>query len=447
MNKSKDGSWLEIKVQICKNRKKLIKRRLPMHFFQYRGRELYAENVAITELAGKYGTPLFVYSYNTLLRHFRAYTDAFNDYPHIICFALKSNSNIAILRLFAENGGGADIVSGGELYRALKAGISPKKIVYAGVGKTEEEIRFALRSKILMFNVESGDELREINRIAGIMGLKAPIALRINPDIDPETHPYIATGLKKNKFGIPIEDAVEHYRIASKLKNIKILGIHKHIGSQITRIAPFVDALKNILLLVDKLSTDGLNIQYLDIGGGLGISYKDEEPPVPQDLAKNLIPLLKGRKLTLITEPGRSIAGNAGILVTRVLYQKKGEEKEFVIVDAGMNDLIRPSLYDAYHHILPVLQRKREIILCDVAGPICESGDFLARGRELRKVEKGEYLAVMGAGAYGFTMSSNYNSRPRAAEVLVRGNEHFLIRSRETYRDLIRNEKIPGFLR
>ncbi len=418
-----------------------------MHFFQYRGRELYAEDVAITELAGKYGTPLFVYSYNTLLRHFRAYTDAFNDYPHIICFALKSNSNIAILRLFAENGGGADIVSGGELYRALEAGISPKKIVYAGVGKTEEEIRFALRSKILMFNVESGDELREINRIAGIMGLKAPIALRINPDIDPETHPYIATGLKKNKFGIPIEDAVEHYRIASKLKNIKILGIHKHIGSQITRIAPFVDALKNILLLVDKLSTDGLNIQYLDIGGGLGISYKDEEPPVPQDLAKNLIPLLKGRKLTLITEPGRSIAGNAGILVTRVLYQKKGENKEFVIVDAGMNDLIRPSLYDAYHHILPVLQKKREVILCDVVGPICESGDFLAKERKLRKVEKGEYLAVMGAGAYGFTMSSNYNSRPRAAEVLVRGNEHFLIRSRETYRDLIRNEKIPGFLR
>jgi diaminopimelate decarboxylase len=299
-----------------------------------------------------------------------------------------------------------------------------------------------------MFNVESGDELREINRIAGIMGLQAPIALRINPDIDPETHPYIATGLKKNKFGIPIEDAVEHYRIASKLKSIKILGIHKHIGSQITKISPFVDALKNILLLIDKLSSHGLNIQYLDVGGGLGISYKkDEEPPVPEDLAKNLIPLLKGRKLTLITEPGRSIAGNAGILVTRVLYLKKGEEKEFAIVDAGMNDLIRPSLYSAYHQILPVLQRRRENILCDVVGPICESGDFLARERELRKVEKGEYLAVMGAGAYGFSMSSNYNSRPRAAEVLVRGREHFLIRSRETYRDLIRNERIPDFLR
>ena len=418
-----------------------------MHFFTYRGRELFAENVAITALAEEYGTPLYVYSYHTLLRHFRAYTDAFRNYPHIICFALKANSNIAVLRLFAKNGGGADIVSGGELYRALKAGISPKKIVYAGVGKTEEEIRFALRSKILMFNVESGDELREINRIAGIMRVKAPIALRINPDIDPETHPYIATGLKKNKFGIPIEDAVEHYRIASKLKNITILGIHKHIGSQITKISPFVDALKNILLLIDRLSSNGLDIQYLDAGGGLGISYKGEEPPVPKDLAKNLIPLLNGRKLTLITEPGRSIAGNAGILVTRVLYQKKGEEKEFVIVDAGMNDLIRPSLYGAYHTILPVVKRMREIILCDVAGPICESGDFLARGRELRKVEKGEYLAVMGAGAYGFSMSSNYNSRPRAAEVLVKGKEHFLIKSRETYRDLIRNERIPEILR
>jgi diaminopimelate decarboxylase len=418
-----------------------------VHFFQYHGRELYAEDVVVTELTEKYGTPLFVYSYKTLLRHFCAYTDAFKDYPHIICYALKANSNIAILRLFAENGGGADIVSGGELYRALKAGISPKKIVYAGVGKTEEEIRFALRSKILMFNVESVDELKEINRIAGIMGVKAPIALRINPNIDPETHPYIATGLRQNKFGIPIEDAVEHYRIASKLKDVTILGIQKHIGSQITKISPFVDALKNILFLVDKLSANGLDIQYLDVGGGLGISYKDEEPPVPQDLAKNLIPLLKGRKLTLITEPGRSIVGNAGILVTRVLYQKKGDDKEFVIVDAGMNDLIRPSLYGAYHRILPVLEKKREIILCDIVGPICESGDFLAKERELRKVDKGEYLAVMGAGAYGFTMSSNYNSRPKAAEVLVRGKEHFLISSRETYRDLIRNEKIPEFLR
>jgi diaminopimelate decarboxylase len=418
-----------------------------MHFFKYHGSELFAEDVSVKGLAEKYGTPLYIYSYHTLLRHFRAYTDAFNDYPHIICFALKANPNIAILRLFAENGGGADIVSGGELYKALDAGIPPQKIVYAGVGKTGDEIRFALRSKILMFNVESEDELREINRIAGIMRRKAPIALRVNPDIDPETHPYIATGLKKHKFGIPIEDAVEHYRIASKMENIKVIGIHKHIGSQITSVSPFVDALRSILLLMDKLSYEGLNIQYLDVGGGLGISYKDEEPPVPKDLARNLIPLLKGRKLTLIVEPGRSIAGNAGILVTRVLYLKRGEVKEFAIVDAGMNDLIRPSLYSAYHHLLPVVRNKRDIVLYDVVGPICESGDFLAKERELRKVKQGEYLAVMGAGAYGFSMSSNYNCRPKSAEVMVKGKQHFLIRKRETYRDLIRDEKIPAFLK
>ena len=418
-----------------------------MHFFKYHRNELFAEDVAVKALAEKYGTPLYVYSYNTLLRHFRAYSDAFNDYPHIICFALKANPNISILRLFAKYGGGADIVSGGELYKALKAGIPSQKIVYAGVGKTEEEIHLSLRSKILMFNVESEDELREINRIAGIMRRKAPVALRINPDIDPETHPYIATGLKRHKFGIPIEDAVEHYRIASSLKNIKVIGIHKHIGSQITKVSPFVDALRSILLLMDKLNAEGLSIQYLDIGGGLGISYKDEEPPVPEDLARNLIPLLKGRKLTLIVEPGRSIAGNAGILVTRVLYLKKGEEKEFAIVDAGMNDLIRPSLYSAYHRILPVIRKQRSAVLYDVVGPICESGDFLAKERELKEVKRGEYLAVMGAGAYGFSMSSNYNCRPKAAEVMVKDREHFLIRERETYYDLLRNEKIPSFLK
>lgn len=356
-------------------------------------------------------------------------------------------SNTAILRLFAKKGGGADIVSGGELYVALKAGVKPEKIVYAGVGKKEDEIRFALESKILMFNVESEDELREIDRVAGKMKTRAPVALRINPDIDPATHPYIATGLRKHKFGIPIEEALEYYRLASGLKNVNVIGIHKHIGSQITRVSPFVDALKRILLLTDKLSLQGVKIKYLDVGGGLGISYKDEEPPVPKDLAGNLIPLLKGRRVTLIMEPGRSIAGNAGILVTKTLYLKKCEEKEFVIVDAGMNDLIRPSLYGAYHHILPVVKEKRDTILCDVVGPICESGDFLASGRELKRVKQGEYLAVMGAGAYGFSMSSNYNSRPRAAEVMVKGKEHYLIRARETYGDLVRKEKIPAFLK
>ena len=418
-----------------------------MHLFKYRAGELYAEDVPVKMLAERYGTPLYIYSYNTLLRHFKAYDEAFNDYPHTICFAVKSNPNTAILRLFAKNGGGADIVSGGELYVALKAGIPSRKIVYAGVGKTEEEIRSALRSKILMFNVESGDELREIDKVARKMRTKAPIALRINPDIDPETHPYISTGLKRHKFGIPIEDALEYYKLASQLKNINVIGVHKHIGSQITKVSPFVDALKRILLLVDELSAQGVGIQYLDIGGGLGISYKDEEPPVPRDLAKQLIPLLEGRELNLIMEPGRSLVGNAGILVTKTLYLKEGADKEFIIVDAGMNDLIRPSLYDAYHHIDCVVRKRRRRILCDVVGPICESGDFLAKGRELSRIERGEYLAVMSAGAYGFSMSSNYNSRPRAAEVLVKGKEHVLIRKRETYDDLVSNEQIPKFLK
>ena len=418
-----------------------------MHYFQYRSGQLYAEDIPVKELAAHYGTPLYLYSYNTLHRHFMAYERAFDGYPHIICFAVKSNPNSAMLRFFAKCGGGADIVSGGELHVALCAGIPSRKIVYAGVGKTEEEIRFALKNKILMFNVESEDELREINRVAGTMKTRAPIALRINPDIDPGTHPYITTGMKKHKFGIPIDAALEHYNLAAKLKNIAVIGVHKHIGSQITKVSPFVDALKRILLLIDKLNARGINIQFLNIGGGLGISYRDEEPPVPGDLAKGFIPLLKGRNLTLIIEPGRSIVGNAGILVTKVLYLKRGAEKEFVIVDAGMNDLIRPSLYNAYHHIVPVVKTGRARILCDLVGPICESGDFLAKDRELVKIKQGEYLAVMSAGAYGFSMSSNYNCRPRAAEVLVNGAGHFLIRRRETYDDLVRNDRIPEFLK
>lgn len=417
-----------------------------MHYFRYKNNELYAEDVPVTEVVAAFGTPLYIYSYNTLLRHFKAYDDAFDGVPHIICFALKANTNSAILRLIAKNGGGADIVSGGELFRALKAGISPKKIVYAGVGKTEEEIRYALKSGILMFNIESEDEVYEIDRIAGNMGVIAPIALRVNPDIDPETHPYIATGLKKHKFGIPIDAALEYYRSIRRLKNLKIVGIHKHIGSQITKVSPFSDALKKVLLLLDELSHHDINIKYLDIGGGLGITYKDEVPPLPKELAQHLLPLLKDRKLTLIVEPGRSIVGNAGILVTKVLYLKKGEEKDFVIVDAGMNDLIRPSFYGSYHHIQPVEKKKRKSIVADIVGPICESSDFLARDREIPMVRRGEYLAVMSAGAYGFSMSSNYNSRPRAAEVLVKGKEYALIRKRETYRDLIRGEVLPNFL-
>lgn len=417
-----------------------------MHFFNYKKGKLYAEDVPVRKIAETYGTPLYIYSYNTLVRHFRAYDDAFDGVPHIICFALKANSNTAILRLFAKNGGGADVVSGGEIFRALKAGIPSRKIVYAGVGKTEDEIRYALKKRILMFNVESEEELVEIDRIAGTMKTKAPISLRVNPDIDPETHPYISTGLKKHKFGIPIEEAFEYYRLAEHLRNTEIVGMHKHIGSQITKVSPFVDALKKTLLLVDDLQRHGTNIKYLDVGGGLGITYRDEVPPVPRDLARSLLPMLKGRRLTIIVEPGRSIVGNAGILVTKVLYLKAGKEKDFVIVDAGMNDLMRPSFYGAYHHIQPVEKKRRKNILADIVGPICESGDFLGKEREIAGVKRGEYLAVMSAGAYGFTMSSNYNSRPRAAEVLVKGKEFALVSRRETYSDLLRQESMPAFV-
>jgi len=418
-----------------------------MHFFQYRGNELYAEDVPVRLLAEKYGTPLYIYSCNTVVRHFKAYDDAYGTFPHIICYALKANTNGAILKLLAKQGSGADIVSGGELFRALRAGIPAHKIVYAGVGKTEDEIRFALRAKVLMFNVESADELREIDRVAGTMKMQAPIALRINPDIDPQTHPYISTGMKEHKFGISIDDAIEHYRFASRLRHIEIVGVQKHIGSQITKITPFVDAVKSILILLDELKKQKITIQYLDIGGGLGITYQSEKPPVPADIAKKLLPLMKGRDITLVMEPGRSIVGNAGILVTRTLYLKQGKDKIFVIVDAGMNDLMRPSLYDAYHHIVPVVKKKRTIIKADVVGPICESGDFLAKGRMIDRVSRGEYLAVMSAGAYGMSMSSNYNSRPKAAEVMVNNKTHALVSKRGTYEDLVGHEVIPGFLK
>jgi diaminopimelate decarboxylase len=414
-----------------------------MHLFKYKKGELYAEDVPLRTLAAKYGTPLYVYSQGTLERHVESYHNAFDGFPHVVCFAVKANSNIAVLNVLGKKGTGADVVSGGELYRALKAGIPAKRIVYAGVGKTEDEIRYALKSKILMFNIESGDELAEIDRIAGKMRLRAPIALRINPDIDPLTHPYIATGLKKYKFGIPMEKALEHFKLADRMKNVDVVGIHKHIGSQITEVTPFVDALNRILTLVDDLKAHGMGIDYLDMGGGLGIPYDNEETVPPKELAKRVLPLLRGRDLTLILEPGRSIAGNAGVLVSKVLYLKQGPGKEFVIVDAGMNDLMRPSLYDAYHEILPVKKSRRGKVIADVVGPICESGDFLAKDREIQKLERGDLMAVMSSGAYGFTMSSNYNTRPRPAEVMVKGRRHFLVRERETLKDITKGEKIP----
>ncbi|MEJ2323518.1 MAG: diaminopimelate decarboxylase [Nitrospirota bacterium] len=412
-----------------------------MHFFSYRKGELYAEDVPLRVLAKKYGTPLYVYSQGTLERHVESYEKAFGGFPHVLCFAVKANSNLAVLGILARKGAGADVVSGGELFRALKAGVPASKIVYAGVGKTEEEIRYALKSGIMMFNIESGQELREIDRVAGRLRAKAPIALRINPDIDPLTHPYISTGLKKYKFGIPMEEALEYFRLAQGMKNVEVVGIHKHIGSQITEVTPFVDAMNRILTLVDELRDGGLAIRYLDMGGGLGIPYNHEPAAPPSELARRVLPLLDGRDLTLVLEPGRSISGNAGVLLSKVLYLKKGPGKEFVIVDAGMNDLMRPTLYDAYHEILPVRKRRTKKIVADVVGPICESGDFLARERPLQRLERGDLIAVMSSGAYGFTMSSNYNSRPRAAEVMVKGRRHFLVRERETYGDLVRKEK------
>ncbi len=418
-----------------------------MHDFAYKKGELYCEGVPVRTVAQRVGTPFYLYSSKTLTNHFRAFDSAFSGVPRIICYALKSNSNGAILRLLGREGAGADIVSGGELFRALRSGIDPKKIVYAGVGKRRDEIEYALKVGILMFNVESGDELHALNRAAAEMRSVARIALRVNPNIDPKTHAYISTGLKENKFGIPLEQALEYYQTAKTLPNVEIVGVHQHIGSQITEVQPFIDALEKVIAFVKELRSAGIGIKYIDIGGGLGITYKDETPPLPRELASAIQPLLKECGSTLVMEPGRAIVGNAGILVTRAMYRKDSGEKRFLIVDAGMNDLIRPSLYDAYHDIRPVVEPKAaDQGVFDVVGPICESGDFLAKDRAMPAVNQGDLLAVMSAGAYGFSMSSNYNSRPRAAEVMVKESEFFVVRERETYGDLTRGEKIPRWL-
>jgi diaminopimelate decarboxylase len=417
--------------------------------FHYRDGELHCEAVPLRTIAEQVGTPCYVYSHATVRRQFRAFDAAFNEIPHLVAYAIKANSTLALLRLLAREGAGADIVSGGELYRVLQAGIEPQRIVFAGVGKSDSEIRYALESNILMFNVESSAELRAIDRVAGGMKVKARVALRINPDIDPQTHPYISTGLKKSKFGISAERALEEFKLATTLTHIEIVGVHKHIGSQLTQVSPFVDALRKILLLVEQLAGIGVRIRYLNVGGGLGIIYQDETPPQPQDLAQAISPLIKDLKCRLIFEPGRSIVGNAGVLVTKVLYHKANPDKTFLIVDAAMNDLIRPSLYGAYHEIMAVREHRDKLkkqVLADVVGPVCESGDFLAKDRMMPLADPGELLAVMSAGAYGFSMASNYNSRPRVAEVLVRDGEFHVIRAREEYADLVRGETIPAFL-
>jgi diaminopimelate decarboxylase len=418
-----------------------------MHHFQYINNELYCEAVPVAKIAEDVGTPFYLYSHATLTRHFEAFNGAFEGMDRLVCFSAKANTNLAILHLFANLGSGLDIVSGGELYRGLKAGFSPGKVVYSGVGKKIDEIDYAIKSGILMFNVESMEELELIDSRAKNLNARAPVALRVNPDVDPKTHPYISTGLKKNKFGIESDAALEAYKAAMKMKNIKIIGIDCHIGSQITQVAPFEDALTKLKSLAEILKKLGIDIKYLDMGGGLGITYSDESPPHPNDYAKALIKSLKETSLTLILEPGRVIVGNAGILVTRVLYRKSGQIKEFAVVDAAMNDLMRPTLYKAYHAIEPVKKVKGDTIKADVVGPICETGDFLALDRQISNVERGDLLAVMSAGAYGFTMSSNYCSRPRVPEVMVSGDRFEVVRRRETYEDLNKGESVPSFLK
>ncbi len=417
-----------------------------MHHFNYQNHELYCEEVAVARIAAEIGTPFYLYSSATLSQHFTAFDSPFSSIPHISCFAVKSCSNLAILRLFAKLGGGADIVSGGELFRALQAGVPAEKIVYSGVGKTREEIDYALRSKILQFNVESEQELEVIQEVAAEQNLIAPVSFRVNPDVDPKTHAYISTGLAKNKFGIPIDDALAVYELAMQMTNIKIQGVSCHIGSQLTQVSPFIESLQKLKLFIGRLQEKGIAISHLDLGGGLGIQYEEEAPPHPDEYAAAIKQELGELDCTLIFEPGRVIVGNAGIMVTRVHYTKQGPVKKFIIVDAGMNDLARPSLYDAYHAILPVKESSLAPEVADVVGPICETGDFLAQDRKVPASKPGDLLAVMSAGAYGFSMASNYNSRPRVAEILVKGKEFFVIRERETYETLIQGESIPPFL-
>ena len=371
--------------------------------------------------------------------------------PHLICFAMKSNSNLAVLRVFAKEGSGFDIVSAGELFRALKAGADPKKVVFSGVGKKKEEIEYALKAGILMFNIESEQELTFLNEVAGGLGKRAPISLRVNPDVDPKTHPYISTGMRKSKFGIDIKRSMEIYKKALSLSHLEVIGVDCHIGSQLTSVLPFVDALSRVReyldrVLVGYLRKEGANVRYLDLGGGLGIRYKDEEPPQPDEYAAGLIRGLEGLDVTLILEPGRVIVGNAGILITEVLYLKENDEKKFVVVDGGMNDLIRPALYGSYQAIRPVVERAADTIVADVVGPICESSDFFAKDREIPRPQPGDLLAVMSVGAYGFTMASNYNAHPRPPEVLVDGDSFYIVRERESFEDLIKGEVIPPVL-
>ncbi|MEB2285432.1 MAG: diaminopimelate decarboxylase [Polyangiaceae bacterium UTPRO1] len=415
--------------------------------FDYRADELHCEDVPLTRIAAEVGTPAYVYSLAALRSAYRAYDRALAAVPHIVCYAIKANDTLAVIRAFAREGSGFDIVSGGELARALRAGADPKRIVFAGVGKQAAEMEAALRAGILMFNVESPAELEALAALAERLGTRAPIAIRVNPDVDPKTHPYISTGMKKSKFGVAIDAALELYARAAALPGLEVVGVDCHIGSQLTSIAPFLDAWARIRALVGDLRARGHRIRYVDLGGGLGITYRDETPPTYAAYGDAIADAVRGLDVTVLVEPGRSLVGNAGVLLAKVVYNKAGAAKRFVIVDAAMNDLIRPSLYEAYHDIRPVKRATKDgVHPVDVVGPICESGDFLAQDRPLPPVAAGDLLAVMSAGAYGFVMASNYNARPRPASVLVDGARFDVVRARETIADLMRGETVPTSL-
>ena len=411
-------------------------------FFNYREGELYAEQVRVADIAQRFGTPCYIYSRATLERHYRAFDQALASVPHQVCYAVKANSNLAVLGVLAKLGSGFDIVSAGELRRVLAAGGDPAKVVFSGVGKTADELRFALEERVGTFNVESDSELRQLDRIAQSLGTRAHIALRVNPDVDAKTHPYISTGLKQNKFGVDLVTAERLYVEAASMRGIHVSGIASHIGSQLLDVSPYLDALDRVLALVDRLATKGVSFDHIDVGGGLGVRYRDETPTEPADWARAFLPKLAGRNLKVMTEPGRAIAGNAGILVMRVELIKHGETKHFAVVDAAMNDLLRPSLYQAWMDIVPVREnRSAARATYDIVGPVCETGDWLGKDRELA-IAQGDLLAVRTAGAYGFVMASNYNTRGRAAEVMVDGDRAVLVRARETFDDLVRGESL-----
>ena len=416
-----------------------------MDHFNYRNNSLYAEDVALCDLAAQHGTPCYVYSRATLEHHWRVFDQALDGQPHLICYAVKANSSIAVLQVLARLGSGFDIVSAGELQRVIRAGGDPARTVFSGVGKRADEMRFALHTGIRCFNVESDVELERLDKVAGEEGKVAPVSLRVNPDVDARTHPYISTGLRENKFGVDVDTALDTYRRATELEHVDVVGIDCHIGSQLTDLAPFTDALDRILGLIDRLQDEGITLKHIDMGGGLGIPYThSDKPPSPDDYARALLEKLSGRSLELLLEPGRAIAGNAGILLTRVEYLKHTADHNFAIVDAAMNDLQRPALYNAWHAVIPVDPRIGGAVLYDIVGPVCETGDFLAKNR-LMTLATGDLLAVRSAGAYGFTMSSNYNTRPRAAEIMVDGKQMHVIRERETFDDMVRGEHLLPF--